>query len=39
MRYALTAIALGVLLLTPPAASAAEEQKPRHVTAQVEGVR
>ncbi len=38
MRYVLTAIALGVLLLAPPATSAAEEQNPQHVTAQVEGM-
>jgi hypothetical protein len=39
MRYVLTIFALGVLLLAPIAAVAAEEQKPQHVTAQVDGMR
>lgn len=36
MPYASTAIALGFVLLAPLAASAAAEQKPQHVTAQVD---
>jgi hypothetical protein len=39
MRSSRKALFIGLLILAPLTASAVEEQKPQHVTAQVDGMR